>query len=101
MRAWTAAFENASASEGFAKQLGTVLSSYLDTMALSRDAVERGLAAANVPTRADLAALSARVDALTTALDEVLAALTATKKSAKKSKKKRKSKKSAAKGESH
>jgi hypothetical protein len=101
LRQWTAAFENASASEAFAKQLGTVLSSYLDTMALSRDAVDRGLAAANVPTRADLAALSARVDALTTALDAVLAALKATKKSKKNSKKKRKSKKSAAKGESH
>ena len=101
MPQWTAAFENASSSEAFAKQLGAVLSSYLDTMALSRDAVDRALAAASVPTRADLVALSARVDALTTALDESLAALTVTKKSKKKSKKKRKSKKSAAKGESH
>jgi len=70
-------------------------------MALSRDAVDRALAAANVPTRVDLAALSARVDALTTALDEVLAALTTTKKSKKRSKKKRKTKKTAARGESH
>jgi len=69
-------------------------------MALSRDAVDRALAAANVPTRVDLAALSARVDALTTALDEVLAALT-TKKSKKRTKKKRKTKKTAARGESH
>jgi len=69
-------------------------------MALSRDAVDRALAAANVPTRVDLAALSARVDALTTALDEVLVALT-TKKSKKRTKKKRKTKKTAARGESH
>lgn len=98
MRQWTAAFENASASEAFAKQLGATLSTYLDSMALSRDAVERALAAANVPSRADIAALSARVDALTSALDELRAAVAASK-SKKSSKKKGKKKKKARKAD--
>jgi len=91
---FTAAFENASASEAFAKQLGVVLSAYLDTMAQSRDSIDRALAASNVPTRADLAALGARVDALADKLDLVLAR--STMKSRKKTKKKSKKAKSSA-----
>jgi len=90
---FTAAFENASASDAFAKQLGVVLSAYLDTMAQSRDSIDRALAAANVPTRADLAALGARVDALSDKLDRVLAL--STRKSSKKAKKKSKEAKAA------
>lgn len=94
MSQFTAAFENASASEAFAKQLGAVLSAYLDTMAQSRDSIDRALAAANVPTRADLAALGARVDALSDKIDRALER--STMKSGKKAKKKSKKAKSSA-----
>jgi hypothetical protein len=53
------------ASSAFPEQLASALKTYLNTAALSRENVARYLEAANLPSRADVAALGRRLDDLT------------------------------------
>jgi len=60
------------------------MDAYLSATQISRENVERFLVAANLPTRAELARLSERIDTLTARVDELVRALDRPKKKKKK-----------------
>jgi hypothetical protein len=74
-------------SSAFPDQLASALKTYLATSALSRDNVARYLEAANLPSRADIATLAARVDELTNVVQSLADMLVKGKKKKKKGRK--------------
>ncbi len=68
----SALFERAAGSDAFAQSLSKALEAYLNATQVSRENVERFLAASNLPTRAEVARLAQRVDDLTTRIDELI-----------------------------
>ena len=74
-------------SSAFPDQLASALKTYLTTSALSRDNVARYLEAANLPSRADVAALAARIDELTNVVQSLADMLVKGKKKKKKGRK--------------
>ncbi len=67
-----ALFERAAGSDAFGEALRKALEDYLAATQISRENVERYLSAANLPTRADIARLSDRIDGLTSRVDELV-----------------------------
>ncbi len=64
-------------SSAFPDQLASALKTYLTTAALSRENVARYLEAANLPSRADVAALGRRIDDLTNVVQSLADAVEA------------------------
>ena len=75
------------ASSAFPEQLASALKTYLNTAALSRENVARYLEAANLPSRADVAAIGRRLDDLTDAVQALTDAVVKGKKKKKKARK--------------
>jgi hypothetical protein len=93
-------------SSAFPEQIASALKTYLSTATLSRDNVARYLEAANLPSRADIATLGARIDELTgvvQSLADAVESLHERSKRVKGKKKKKKGRKSdrKAKGKTH
>ena len=93
-------------SGAFPEQIASALKTYLSTATLSRDNVARYLDAANLPSRADVAALASRVDELTSVVQTLIDAVDALHERAKPVKGKKKKKKARksdrkAKGKTH
>jgi signal transduction protein with GAF and PtsI domain len=76
----SALFERAAGTDAFAEGLGKALEAYLNATQVSRENVERFLAASNLPTRAEVARLAERVDQLTTRIDDLIAKISRKKK---------------------
>ena len=70
-----AAFSKTAGTDEFAESLRKALEAYLSATEISRENVERFLSASNLPTRAELARLSDRVDTLTSRIDDLIASL--------------------------
>ena len=93
-------------SSAFPEQIASALKTYLSTAAVTRENVGRYLEAANLPSRADVAALGRRMDELTNvvqSLADAVEALHDRVRPVKGKKKKKKERKSARKnkGKSH
>lgn len=72
---WSSLFDRALSSEAVAAEFGKVLAGYLELTRVSRENVEKQLQAANLPTRADIAALAKRIDDLSNRVEELTRAL--------------------------
>jgi|GEM_PF-2504708 hypothetical protein len=74
---WSKIFERMTSSSSFPEQLASALKTYLSSAALTRENVARYLEAANLPSRADIAALGRRLDDLTDLVQSLVDAVEA------------------------
>ncbi|PZR57434.1 MAG: hypothetical protein DLM50_05510 [Candidatus Meridianibacter frigidus] len=65
-------FEQAAGTDAFAEALRKALEAYLNATQISRENIERFLSASNLPTRAEIARLSERVDVLVSRIDDLI-----------------------------